>query len=135
MENSSKRQLASKGRPVFAQHRDSGRGACADGGHRAHIDWYRPSASFVLFEIVCGLGLACNFVWCTLEGHADGFLAFAQELNAVVNSRFFFQLGLVLASTIMIALPRALRRADGVLAWVFPALGVLATFFTHGRSG
>lgn len=29
----------------------------------------------------------------------------------------------------MIALPRALRRADGVLAWVFPALGVLATFF------
>lgn len=127
MEKASKQRPTFERRSVFARQHGSGRGACAGGGCCAHARQLPPLRT-ILFEVLCGLGLACNFVWCTLEGHADGFLSSAQGFGTVVNSRFFFQLGLALAAAAMFALPRALRRADGVLAWVLPALGALATF-------
>lgn len=80
------------------------------------------------FELVCALGLSCNLVWCTLEGHADGFLTSAQGFDFIANSRIFFQLGLVIAAAAMCAAPRALRRADPALAWTIPLAAALATF-------
>ena len=128
MENGSQRRRTSAGRLAFARQHGSERGARTDAGRRVCADRPPLSLRLTLFEVLCALGLACNFVWCTLEGHADGFLTSAQGFDAVVNSRFFFQLGLALAAAMMFAVPRALRRADKVLVWVLPALGALATF-------
>ena len=128
MENGSQRWRMPVRCSAFARQHGSERGACTDAGRRVCTDRPLPSLRTILFEVLCGLGLACNFVWCTLEGHADGFLTSAQGFDAVVNSRFFFQLGLALAAAIMFAMPRALQRADKVLVWVLPVLGAFATF-------
>lgn len=127
MENGSKRRQASEGRPVSAWHRMFGWDTGMDFGCFARAGWRLPPLRVTLFEVVCALGLACNFVWCTLEGHADGFLTSAQGFDAVVNSRFFFQLGLALAAAAMFGAPKALGKVDRVLAWVFPLMGAFAT--------
>ena len=79
------------------------------------------------FEIVCALGLACNFVWCTLEGHSEGFMPAANGLDLIVNSRLFFQLGFLLAAVAMLVGDRALARAERTLACVVPAASSLGT--------
>ena len=86
------------------------------------------------FELICGLGLACNFVWCTLEGHAVGFLTSAHSFYATVNCRIFFQIGLFITALVMFFAPRMLKRHDRVLAWVIPILSAVATV-AYARPG
>ena len=92
------------------------------------------AARLTPFELICGLGLACNFVWCTLEGHAVGFLTSAHSFYATVNCRIFFQIGLFITALVMFFAPRMLKRHDRVLAWVIPLLSAVATI-AYARPG
>lgn len=92
------------------------------------------AARLTPFELICGLGLACNFVWCTLEGHAVGFLTSAHSFYATVNCRIFFQIGLFITALVMFFAPRMLKRHDRVLAWVIPLLSAVATV-AYARPG
>ena len=92
------------------------------------------AARLTPFELICGLGLACNFVWCTLEGHAVGFLTSAHSFYATVNCRIFFQIGLFITALVMFFAPRMLKRHDRVLAWVIPILSAVATV-AYARPG
>ena len=92
------------------------------------------AARLTPFELICGLGLACNFVWCTLEGHAVGFLTSAHSFYATVNCRIFFQIGLFIMALVMIFAPRMLERHDRMLAWVIPILSAVATV-AYARPG
>ena len=92
------------------------------------------AARLTPFELICGLGLACNFVWCTLEGHAVGFLTSAHSFYATVNCRIFFQIGLFITALVMFFAPRMLKRHDRVLAWVIPVLSAVATV-AYARPG
>ena len=92
------------------------------------------AARLTPFELICGLGLACNFVWCTLEGHAVGFLTSAHSFYATVNCRIFFQIGLFITALVMFFAPRMLKRHDRMLAWVIPILSAVATV-AYARPG
>ena len=92
------------------------------------------AARLTPFELICALGLACNFVWCTLEGHAVGFLTSAHSFYATVNCRIFFQIGLFITALVMFFAPRMLKRHDRVLAWVIPLLSAVATV-AYARPG
>lgn len=98
------------------------------GSYRTRLLGVLASIRITPFEILCGLGLSFNFVWCTLEGHSSGFLASAQDFGETVNTRIYFQLGILLAALLMFAASRALSRHERQLRWIIPAASVLATF-------
>ena len=110
-----------------------GTDACASASQTA-VRAALNAARLTPFELICGLGLACNFVWCTLEGHAVGFLTSAHSFYATVNCRIFFQIGLFITALVMFFAQRMLKRHDRVLAWVIPILSAVATV-AYARPG
>ena len=99
-------------------------GASRDGASPRH----RTSAGLLTpFELLCALGLSCNFVWCTLEGHSGGFVDSLRGLDELVNSRIFFQLGFFIIACAMIAAPRKLQRYARLLDVAIPAVSCMAT--------
>lgn len=106
----------------------SGRMVGKRGGRMAvGATWQTLASSVTPYELLCGLGLACNFVWCTLEGHSEGFVASLRGLDEFVNSRIFFQLGFFLIASLMIAVPRLLERAARPLDVCIPVASCVAT--------
>ena len=78
-------------------------------------------------DVCCAAILALNLTWCSLEGHAQGFVASTIALDAAVNSRAFWLVGLCLTAIIFITSPGWLAHRDRSIRWFVPALGCVGT--------
>lgn len=84
---------------------------------------FSPSTSAVLASI--GFGL--TMVWCMLTSRTNGFTSAALGVEALVNPRFFYLLGIFLLALAFVGAPRALKHADGALRYIMPLVSAFGT--------
>lgn len=90
----------------------------------AHV--LRP-ARFGLTDTCCAVGLALNLMWCSLEGHAPCFVGAATELDALMNPRGFWLLGMGLAALVYLLVPHWLKRWEATFRGIVPLCGTAGT--------
>lgn len=77
--------------------------------------------------LLCSVGGCLNLLWCSLMGHTLGFMPASDGLAGAVNPRVFFLAGILLASLVFFAIPRSIRKANGVFIPVLPLLSAVGT--------
>ena len=85
--------------------------------------WRGPSVA----DVCCAAILALNLTWCSLEGHAQGFVASTIAVDVAVNSRAFWLIGLCLAGAVFVGAPGWAMHRDRVIRWIVPSLGCVGT--------
>lgn len=75
-----------------------------------------------LADICCVIGLALNFMWCSLEGHALRFAETAAQFQFPLNPRGFWLMGFCLLALLYLAVPHWLKRWENTLKGHRPAL-------------
>ena len=77
--------------------------------------------------VVAAVGFGLTLAWCMLTSHTGGFTSSAAGIEALVNPRFFYLLGIFLLAVAFMAAPRQLRRADRALRYAMPLLASFGT--------
>ncbi len=78
-------------------------------------------------EFWCSLGIALNFVWCSLESHSLSFGPSINAMEAFLNPRIFWLVGVLVISLCFLARPRFFSDSDHVLRFAVPVLSTLGT--------
>ena len=80
-----------------------------------------------LADICCVIGLALNFMWCSLEGHALRFAETAAQFQFPLNPRGFWLMGFCLLALLYLAVPHWLKRWENTLKGIVPLCGAAGT--------
>lgn len=80
-----------------------------------------------LADICCVIGLALNFMWCSLEGHALRFAEAAAQFQFPLNPRGFWLMGFCLLALLYLAVPHWLKRWENTLKGIVPLCGAAGT--------
>ena len=81
-----------------------------------------------LADICCVIGLALNFMWCSLEGHALRFAETAAQFQFLLNPRGFWLMGFCLLALLYLAVPHWLKRWENTLKGIVPLLSLIHIF-------
>lgn len=78
-------------------------------------------------DVLCAFGFALNLTWCSLEGHALGFIDAAAGMSSFANPRVFWLLGIALVTVGFLCAPQFVKAKDHVLRFVVPAAAAAGT--------
>lgn len=78
-------------------------------------------------EFWCSLGIALNFVWCSLESHSLSFGPSISAMGAHTNPRIFWLAGALAIALLFLVRPRFFSERDHLLQCIVPILSTLGT--------
>lgn len=77
--------------------------------------------------VFSALGLMSALLWCTLMGHAPGFLLSSMGMDSWGNARIFWLAGISCMSALFIMLPRFFKKRDGFVSVAVPLASMMGS--------
>lgn len=77
--------------------------------------------------VLSAFGLMSALLWCTLMGHAPGFLLSSTGMDSWGNARIFWLAGISCMSVLLIAMPRFFKRRDGLASVAVPLVSMMGS--------